>query len=173
MVTEIKTRNNVEIHTGAPNHKDETLMAITGKERHIRRAIHEITGIINEHLNRQTDQREMKAQKGDTVCIHYIKGNCRFGDNCWQLHPTPTQRDRERSSDKHRDHHSRDRSQNQSRHTSRDRPQNRDRPQHSRERSPSRETSPHRPDRKKARTEKTIMTNISDLVGKYLHGHRK
>ena len=235
MVTEIKTRNNVEIHTGAPNHKDETLMAITGRERHIKRAIHEITDIINEHLNRQKDQRVMKAQKGDTVCIHYMKGNCRFGDNCWQLHPTPTQRDRGRSSDKHRDHHSRDRSQNQprhtsrdrpqnrdrpqharerspsrdtphnqsrhtsrdrpqnrdrpqharerspsrdtphnqSRHTSRDRPQNRDRPQHSRERSPSRETSPHRPDRKKARTEKTIMTNISDLVGKYLHGHRK
>ena len=57
MVTEIKTQNNVEIHTSTPNRKDETLMAITGKERHIRRAINEITDIINEHLNRQKYQR--------------------------------------------------------------------------------------------------------------------
>ena len=88
IITEIKSRNNVEIHTGTPNDLDETLIAITGKEKLVTQAINEINDIIEQHLERQKEQKERQQERTGTVCRHFMKGSCRYGSGCWQLHPT-------------------------------------------------------------------------------------
>jgi polyribonucleotide nucleotidyltransferase len=52
-ITELKTRNKVEIQTDQPNQDDETILKIKGKKEKINTAIEDIKRIIEEHLERQ------------------------------------------------------------------------------------------------------------------------
>ena len=86
-ITEIKSRNHVQITTGEPRQDGETMLTITGNTKDKNQAITEITELITKHLEKDAINNEMKSKNQGNICKYYIEGLCKYGDKCWRDHP--------------------------------------------------------------------------------------
>lgn len=186
-ITEIKSRNKVEIQTGQPNEQDETIMKISGKKNNIDKAVEDITNIIDEHLERQRKMEERKREQEGIECRYFKEGHCRYGEGCWQKH-TKEYRNRGnntrgRETDRNENRRkTRSPSRNSNKYQARPQYQSTDRHQTKRLRQESPQSHPRyryrtsshgNSSQTESNNEKTLMENISDLVGDYLQVSRK
>ena len=141
----------------------------------------------NQELEQRTKTLETLIDRSGTVCRHFMRGNCRYGNECWKIHPTGGERypnERPQSPNNYgvsRDRQDTDPSRRRQREL-------RDHRQTStyyhKQQSISRDMSPYRPENKRQPTKhneesqdkhrlQTLINNISDTVRKYLQGARK
>ena len=46
----------------------------------------------NQELKQRTRTLETLIDRSGTVCRHFMRGNCRYGNECWKIHPTGGER---------------------------------------------------------------------------------